>query len=417
MLGSTSACTILLLASWLGVHEERTWTDTRGKKLTGTLVEQVGDQVTIESDGKKFTLPVSRFCDEDQAYLKSLSPFVDLPPRTTSAEKPAESGEAPAKGETPAKEAKKKPANEERMWTDNTNRKIKARFVRMNNGNVVLQNASVFNVPFYNLSDDDQTFIREILESRGQEGQIPPKPIAGTANNRPVGNGPVNPGASTPPVFTPPSPPANANDFAARMQADAQRRQAEMQARFAKSQADAAARDAEFKQRIEQQRKEAEERAQANARRMEEERLAREANRNSTTIPSPSTPPSFSPPPRPSHIPSPVASNSFPRAQPIMEDVYQCDKCRKTITTEQAKNNLSCPHCGVFWTSKPAEVGGMPSGVAARQVGFYVGLLVGGVMLIGVIAVPIVIIVLIVRAASKPAPSQSPFGRPRNPYD
>ena len=409
MLGSTSACTILLLASWLGVHEERTWTDTRGKKLTGTLVEQVGDQVTIESDGKKFTLPVSRFCDEDQAYLKSLSPFVDLPPQTTSPEKPAEPGEAPAKGETPAKEAKKKPANEERMWTDNTNRKIKARFVRMNNGNVVLQNASVFNVPFYNLSDDDQTFIREILESRGQEGQIPPKPIAGTANNRPGGNGPGNPGAFTPPVFSPPSPPNNTNDFTARMQEDARRRQEEMQARFAKSQADAAARDAEFKQRIEQQRKEAEERAQANARRMEQDRLAREANRNAAMNPSPSFP---------SHSSSsPVASNSFPRPQPIMEDVYQCDKCRRTITTEQAKNNLSCPHCGVFWTSKPAEVGGMPSGVAARQVGFYVGLLVGGVMLIGIIAIPIVIIVLIVRAASKPAAPQSPFGRPRNPYD
>jgi DNA-directed RNA polymerase subunit RPC12/RpoP len=101
-----------------------------------------------------------------------------------------------------------------------------------------------------------------------------------------------------------------------------------------------------------------------------------------------------------------------------MQDVYECDKCHKSITAEQAKSNLTCPHCGVFWASKPNEVRSSAAIGAAGLIGFIVGLFVIALVVVGVIAVPVVIIVVIVRVCSKPVapPSESPFGAPKNPW-
>lgn len=108
-----------------------------------------------------------------------------------------------------------------RTWTDAQDRTVTAEFVRINNGNVVLKqnNGKVISVPFYSLSDDDQEFVRELLEAKGQGSQVPRKRPSGfdlsTQKNAPgvplgAGNMPLganaagaNAGGAAPPLGGP----------------------------------------------------------------------------------------------------------------------------------------------------------------------------------------------------------------------
>ncbi|MSR57019.1 MAG: hypothetical protein EXS05_05035 [Planctomycetaceae bacterium] len=79
-----------------------------------------------------------------------------------------------------------------RIWTDARGQKINAEFVRMNAGNAVLKNrvgGKQVTVPFDNLSEPDQNFLRDLLESQGKGDQVP-------AKKPPVD--PVPPGAGPP---------------------------------------------------------------------------------------------------------------------------------------------------------------------------------------------------------------------------
>ncbi len=61
-----------------------------------------------------------------------------------------------------------------RTWTDNQGNQIKAKFVRVHEGNVVLSmGRRVITVPFGNFSREDRNYIREQLKAKGQEHLVP----------------------------------------------------------------------------------------------------------------------------------------------------------------------------------------------------------------------------------------------------
>lgn len=63
-----------------------------------------------------------------------------------------------------------------RIWTDKFGKTVNAKFVRFFDGNVVLQQGvKVIKVPFEELSEKDQDFVRELLEKKGQADLLPPK--------------------------------------------------------------------------------------------------------------------------------------------------------------------------------------------------------------------------------------------------
>lgn len=408
---------LLLFSLATEAAEERTWTDNQGKTLVGKLIEQNGDQITIEADGKRYTLPANRFSAEDQAYLKSI----------------ASSAEDPAPVE--ADKQKKKIQIVERSWTDNANRTIKARFVRMNNGLVVLQNASVQSVPFYNLSQDDQDYVREVLESRGQLNLIPARPPQPVNSERqPAVAPPANPGTNPFPAGSNPT----ARELMERSQQQFRESQQRMQEQMEKSRREAEERTREFQARMEADRKQREE----DQRKRDAEFQERMAK---TRMPVPAPPPTVNfPTGPPATIPAPpnIPNPTIPRPPSFTQDQYRCDKCNRLISKIQAKNNTHCPHCGVMWVSKPAEVSGNstaftptstpPSSTTnstARQAGSAIGVLIGlaiiGIVIIAIIGIPVAIVVMIVRAASKPAPAHqfayqqqpaNPYGQPTKPY-
>ena len=69
-----------------------------------------------------------------------------------------------------------------RTWTDNQGKQIKAKFVRVHQGNVVLSvGRRVITVPFGNFSPEDQDYIRQELKAKGQEHLLPPAGQTGGA--------------------------------------------------------------------------------------------------------------------------------------------------------------------------------------------------------------------------------------------
>ncbi len=50
--------------------ETRTWTDVSGREVEGELIKVMGESILLRVGGKDFTLPVSKFGEEDQAFIK-----------------------------------------------------------------------------------------------------------------------------------------------------------------------------------------------------------------------------------------------------------------------------------------------------------------------------------------------------------
>ncbi|MEM7143719.1 MAG: cation transporter [Verrucomicrobiota bacterium] len=69
---ATVITTILALAAGSLHAETRTWTDAEsGKTIDGELISIDGEQATLKrSDGKTFTVDISRFIEADQVYIK-----------------------------------------------------------------------------------------------------------------------------------------------------------------------------------------------------------------------------------------------------------------------------------------------------------------------------------------------------------
>lgn len=318
LLASLIICCFVSAAS---AAEVRTWTDTNGKTLTGKFVEFVGDnKVRIETDGKPYDIPISRFSNSDKEYLDAQKESGDTSPNS----RPRRSN---LKGW--------------RQWTDSEGNEIKAKYVRMFDGLVVLlQGNTSHKVPFYKLSEEDQAYLRAELTAIGEEGSIPPKPVAPSTGNETSGGNPIGGGPSyTPPSITPPSnnnyepnimgnqapayaPPKSAEEIAAENAKieEARRREAEKLAYAEQKQREKAEEDERRRQQQEQQ-------------------VARNSG--------PSFPNSG---PRPPSMP-----NFGSQQQEVM--VYHCTKCKKEVPEDIGAGDY-CPHCGAFFEYAENEFGG-----------------------------------------------------------
>ncbi len=149
---------VCLIALSANAQEVREWTDANGRTLSGKFLELTGENnVRIESDGEIFVIPLSAFVEADQQYAKQQQANATTP-MTSPKPKIDKSDDT---------------LFENRNWSDYKDESIKAKFVRMHEGYVILlQGANAQKVSFYILSKDDQTWLRDHLRKRGEEDQI-----------------------------------------------------------------------------------------------------------------------------------------------------------------------------------------------------------------------------------------------------
>lgn len=306
-----------LLISCATAEEVRTWTDTSGKTLTGSLEEVTADgKVKISSNGKSFTIPIERFSDEDQKYIDSHKDEME--------------------DESPTRRRRKSDLFDYRQWTDKQDNEIKAKYVRIFEGQVVLlQGRTAHKVSFYDLSEEDQAYLRGELEARNEADQIP-APTAGNNGGGPGpnmiagGNQPFDPRmgnqVAAPPAYAPPA----MDDFAKRQQEEHEkmRRELQKQEEEARQRAEEARRKREEDDRRRQQ--EQEERIQRQNQQLEEQRQQQLARMN--------------------------APMGGPSMEMQYEEYKECSKCHKRIDGNIGAGD-HCPHCGVFFSSETDRFG------------------------------------------------------------
>lgn len=245
----------------------REWTDTAGRKVKGDFVELTEDgKVQLNVDGKILEIPLYRFSQADQEHIDSLKNRQQAPPEekvdnpfnSSSVPNPFESGgsepvkspfepepSTPVRSSAPGinaagarpvdssetDEIDKRDLTKMRTWVDSSGNTIKAKYIRIHNGMVVLsQSGRIVQSDFYKLSPGDQKFLRDHLTAIGQADSIPAPPAViqtpevtgppqlaggdtriggynpGTSTTPPAGTTPpYSPGgAATPPAYTPP---------------------------------------------------------------------------------------------------------------------------------------------------------------------------------------------------------------------
>jgi hypothetical protein len=193
------AVLLVLAAPAQAFGGERTWTSTDGSTMRAEFVRELDGEVTFLKGGKIITMPLASLVERDQQIVRDLAAGKPAPEETAPAPsaEPAslEPADAPANaaGEsTSPKPLINKPLPiENRTWTDVHGNQITGKYVRINGANVVLLRAGKsVSVAFYELSSEDQDYLRELLTSRGQEGLIPSRLDAqALAANQPADNG------------------------------------------------------------------------------------------------------------------------------------------------------------------------------------------------------------------------------------
>ncbi|PQO25070.1 hypothetical protein C5Y96_26570 [Blastopirellula marina] len=314
---------ISLLTCCAMAAEVRTWTDASGKTLSGSLEEVTSDgKVVIKSGGQSFTIPIERFSAEDKAYIDSH--------KDQMGDKESSSGRR-----------RKSDLFDYRQWKDKDDNEIKAKYVRMFEGKVVLlQGRTSHKVSFYDLSDEDQIYLRRELEERGEDSQIPaPTANAGGNGTNPItggGDQPYDPRmgnqAAMPPAYAPPE----MDDFAKKQQEEHERNRREIEKQ-----------QAEARRIAEEQKRRREEEAQREQQR-QDELLARETqqiqdmeNRM-----------------RQNEQDMIARQNEFfgGGSNSGNQPSGSCSSCKKMIYGNIGAGDR-CPHCGIFFASETDEFG------------------------------------------------------------
>lgn len=168
---SVLVCLSMVLGAVVGYAEERTWTDTSGRSMKAEFLRLEGTDVVFRKGGKEVTVPISRLAPQDRDAVVALSEQAG----TNPFEEVADGKDSPAA----SPEATVKPqGTEQRMWTDAQGKQVKAKFVRINGRNVVLNRSGrILIVPYDNLSQADQDYVAELMKGRGEEDKVPP-PLA-----------------------------------------------------------------------------------------------------------------------------------------------------------------------------------------------------------------------------------------------
>lgn len=188
--------------------KERIWTSADGRTMLAEFVRELDGEVTFLRDGKIITLSLDRLSPRDQQIVRDLAAGKSVPddpaptpaplipaPVTPAAEASAPTKDPPAET-TPAESPPVKPLIskpipiESRTWTDVFGNQVTGKYVRIFGSNVVLlRGGKSVTVKFYELSSEDQQYVRELLTSRGQEGMIPPKVDPSSVNLESGSNG------------------------------------------------------------------------------------------------------------------------------------------------------------------------------------------------------------------------------------
>jgi SLA1 homology domain 1, SHD1 len=184
---------ISFAAESLAAGKVRTWTSADGRTMQAEFVRELDGDATFLKDGKLIVIRVEKLSEKDQQLVKELAagkepvepqedPFSPSPVErsTSSAEKP-----------------RKAIPIQTRTWTDRSGETSSGKFVRVDGNDVVLsRGVRVITVPFANLCEADQEYVREILTSQGKEADIPSEnprvgresaggPISGGGNSFP----------------------------------------------------------------------------------------------------------------------------------------------------------------------------------------------------------------------------------------
>jgi hypothetical protein len=357
----------------------RKWTNPQGKSIQARLISIEGETARLQmANGEFVNVALEKFSEDDRKYLESRKTAAVNADSSTPDNAPAKTDDKAAKNPTAATAESELKRN--RKWSDRRGKQISARFVRFHDGKAILmQGNKAVNVPFGDLSDADQAFLKERHEALGKADDVPPAIPTPT----PGING--NPGAVTPPLLarqqlppgampeniggiptripSPPRielprpfspPPANSRPPAAAANNPAQNAAQNavgmntptQSAQPSTSVASAPAFDptaSQHQQPIYQ-------------------RQTQDISQPSATSPRPSPRPfgsSFFDSARTQE--SPPAPNfsapSIPFASaPQMEEVFQCMTCKKTIN-KKVKLGDKCPHCGVTFTERVDESG------------------------------------------------------------
>jgi hypothetical protein len=203
--------------------KERTWTSTDGRTMRAEFVRELDGEVTFLVAGKLTTIPLDRLSERDQQIVRDLAagrevPDDPVPEPAPRPDDPFSSPPQPAPAPADSTESESKLPREERVpsltprpitptnrvWTDNQGRKTTAKFVRVFNGQVVLSRAGgPVSLPFFDLIEADQEYVKEVLTSRGEEDLIPTQraadPTATTTAGGATGDGPPSNRVTGPP--------------------------------------------------------------------------------------------------------------------------------------------------------------------------------------------------------------------------
>ena len=97
-------------------------------------------------------------------------------PKTTTTQPATAADTARPERPKPASSLTKKPVSPKpRGWAYRSGRTTTGKFVRIHNGNVViLRGTRTVTIPYYELSDADQAYVKDLLTSMGEEHLIPP---------------------------------------------------------------------------------------------------------------------------------------------------------------------------------------------------------------------------------------------------
>ena len=309
-----------LFAAATSAAEVRTWTDTSGKTVTGKFIELTDDgEVKIEANGKTYDIPLTRFSDTDRKYVES---------------------------QNKANARKFSDLMGYRQWTDSDGNEIKARYIRMIDGEVVLmQGKTGHRVDFYKLSDEDQDYLRGALTARGEAGNIPEAPTTRSTGAGYVGTGGVAAGGGPMPGglsrsgFTAPGILPRGNNTM-----DPTRMGNQAPSAYAPPSNDNFA--AEQARRHEEAQREREKQEAADRKRQEEEAEQRAADRQQQN--------------------RLIARNSGPTTPGIHgssmstasqgESAQICERCHNELPPGVGAGS-SCPHCGTFLAAHKNELG------------------------------------------------------------
>ncbi len=341
--------------------EVREWTDAKGQKLSGALEEITDDgKVKINSNGQTFTIPIERFSDEDKKYIDSQRESM-----------------GDADDDKPTRRSRRSDLFDYRQWTDKQGNEIKAKFVRMHEGQVVLlQGRTAHKVSFYDLGDEDQVYLRGELENRGEDDQIPDPPAVNTNSG---GEGNPNMGGNGPRMGNmpsiPPSPyaPTGMDDFVKQQREQHEKNRREIEKRAEEQRR--AMEEAVRRRQEESQRREME------IARQEAERDQALSNQHQSMV----------------NRMNQMSSNMESQMNQQIQDMQQmelveykyCTKCNKEIPDHIGAGD-NCPHCGIYFAEETDRFGNTTKKAPIPWIGkggIWSGAMLGGLIggIVGVI--------------------------------